>query len=77
MIVEQGAFLCMTQWSHLWTAYRHASRGKRGKVEVARFESRLEDRLFDLQAQLRQRVWQTKAYRQFYIQPGFKVPDRG
>ena len=67
MIVESGAFQRLTAWCNLLTAYHNASRGKRGKVEVARFESRLEDNLFELQTQLRLGTWQPKAYHHFYI----------
>ena len=57
----------LTTWSNFLLAYQKASRGKRGHPNVAAFEYRLEDNLFDLQEQLRQQRYQPGGYVNFTI----------
>jgi hypothetical protein len=38
----------LTSWSNLLLAYRKAAKGKRGQANVATFEHRLEDNLWQL-----------------------------
>jgi len=51
----------------LYTAYRAARRGKRGRVAVARFEFDLEHNLLELQAELREQSYRPGAYTNFHI----------
>ena len=57
----------LTSWDNLLLAYRKASKGKRGKANVAAFEHRLEDNLLALQAELRGQTYQPGAYVHFTI----------
>jgi retron-type reverse transcriptase len=57
----------LTSWDNLLLAYRRASKGKRHQPVVAAFEHRLEDRLFELQAQLREQTYQPGPYTHFFI----------
>ena len=54
-------------FENLYLAYRRARRGKRGRVEVASFEFRLEDNLVELQDELATRTYLHGAYRSFTI----------
>ncbi|MGD8969602.1 MAG: reverse transcriptase domain-containing protein [Anaerolineae bacterium] len=54
-------------WENLLLAYRRASRGKRGHPSVATFEHRLEDNLFQLQHELRDRSYRPGGYVSFHI----------
>lgn len=55
-------------FENLHAAYRAARGGKRGRREVARFEARVEEELFGLQAELRDQTYKPGGYRHFYIQ---------
>ena len=57
----------LTSWPNLLLAYRKASKGKRGKANVAAFEHRLEDNLFHLQQELRSQTYQPGPYHSFFI----------
>jgi RNA-directed DNA polymerase len=57
----------LTSWDNLLFAYQKASKGKRGHPNVAKFEHRFEDHLFDLQDELRAFTYQPGAYRSFHI----------
>jgi len=57
----------LTSWDNLLLAYRRASKGKRHQAVVATFEHRLEDHLFELQAQLREQTYQPGPYTHFFI----------
>ncbi|MEI6179430.1 MAG: reverse transcriptase/maturase family protein [Chloroflexales bacterium] len=54
-------------FANLYAAYRAARLAKRGRREVARFEARVEDQLFQLQIELRDQTFQPGGYRHFYI----------
>ncbi|WP_217352449.1 reverse transcriptase domain-containing protein [Candidatus Viridilinea mediisalina] len=54
-------------FENLYLAYSAARRGKRGRREVARFSARLEDNLFQLEAELQNGSYQPGPYRHFYI----------
>lgn len=54
-------------WENLQTAYRKASRGKRGHPNVAAFEYRLEDNLLQLQHELETKTYEPGEYHSFYI----------
>lgn len=54
-------------WDNLYLAYRKASKGKRGLGDVAEFEYKLEDNLFQLQQELKEQTYQPGAYHSFYI----------
>lgn len=57
----------LTSWDNLLTAYRKASKGKRGHANVAGFEHRLEDNLLELQSELRTKTYQPGPYASFHI----------
>jgi retron-type reverse transcriptase len=59
------AQLC--SWDNLLLAYRRAGKGKRGHPNVAAFEHRLEDNLFTLQRELRDRTYCPGSYDSFHI----------
>jgi RNA-directed DNA polymerase len=54
-------------WDNLYTAYRQARKGKRGKGPVADFEFFLEDNLVWLQEELRTQTYRPGSYHSFYI----------
>ena len=54
-------------WDNLLLAFQKASKGKRGRPEVAAFEYRLEDHLIDLGGELRERRYHPGPYASFYI----------
>jgi len=60
-------FTTLTSWPNLLLAYRKASRGKRSHPNVAAFEYRLEDNLFQLQAELQTQSYQPGSYHSFFI----------
>ena len=57
----------LTRWNNLFLAWQKASKGKRGKAEVALFEYQLEDNLLLLQEKLRTGQWRPAGYHSFYI----------
>lgn len=57
----------LTSWPNLRLAYRQASRGKRSHPNPAAFEYRLEDNLFQLQAELNAQNYQPGPYHSFFI----------
>ena len=60
-------YTTLTTWSNLLQAYQKAARGKRGHPNVAAFEYRLEDNLFQLQAALQRQRYAPGAYVSFTI----------
>lgn len=54
-------------WSNLLSAWRKASKGKRGRDTCASFEYKLADELLSLQTCLKEKTYQPGAYTQFYI----------
>jgi retron-type reverse transcriptase len=54
-------------WDNLLLAYRRASKGKRGKPNIAGFEHRLEDNLLELQGELEARTYRPGSYVSFTI----------
>ena len=60
-------FAEITSWENLLLAYRRASRGKRGRPDVAAFEHRLEDNLVALRCELREQRYRPGPYASFYI----------
>jgi retron-type reverse transcriptase len=59
--------LLLDDWENLLLAYRKASKGKRGHADVAEFEYRLEENLFQLQRELKEQTYQPGKYHSFYI----------
>lgn len=57
----------VTIWDNLLHAYQQASRRKRGRGNVAAFEYRLEDNLYDLQQELRSHTYRPGRYDSFFI----------
>jgi RNA-directed DNA polymerase len=57
----------LCSWDNLLLAYRKASKGKRGRGNVAIFEHRLEDNLCRLLDELRDGRYRPKGYTSFYI----------
>lgn len=57
----------LASWKNLVLAFRKASRGKRGQVNVAAFEQRLEDNLATLRRELLDRSYTPGAYHSFLI----------
>lgn len=57
----------LTSWANLFLAYRRASKGKRGQPAVAAVEHNLEERLIELQEELRSYTYRPGPYSSFYI----------
>jgi hypothetical protein len=57
----------LTSWNNLLLAYKKASAGKRGHLNVAAFEYRLEDNLLRVQEELRAKTYCPGKYDSFYI----------
>jgi len=57
----------LCSWDNLLLAYAKAGKGKRGQVNVAAFERRLEDNLFKLQEELSAKTYTPGPYVSFYI----------
>jgi len=57
----------LSSWDNLLLAYRRASKGKRGHPSVATFEYQLEDNLFQLQIELRDKTYRPGPYDSFYV----------
>ena len=57
----------LTTWDNLWTAYRKAAKGKRGKSPAATFEHQVADRLLELQVELRAKSYRPGPYTHFTI----------
>jgi len=57
----------IAEWGNLFLAYNKASKGKRGRPDVAAFEHRLEDHLWGLRKALLDRTYQPGDYQSFYI----------
>ena len=57
----------LCSWDNLLLAYRRAAKGKRGHPNVAAFEYRLEDNLFQLQDELLAHTYRPGEYVSFYI----------
>ncbi len=55
------------EWDNLLRAAREASRGRRYRNEVMRFNARLEENLLRLQTLLRTGEWRPGAYREFEV----------
>jgi retron-type reverse transcriptase len=54
-------------WKNLLDAYRKASKGKRGKANVAEFEYFLEKNLISIQRELREKTYMPGQYTSFFI----------
>lgn len=54
-------------WDNFYAAFRQASKGKRGRIEVASFEYALEDNLMALMEELSSKIYAPGAYRNFII----------
>lgn len=54
-------------WDNLFLAYRQASKGKRSQANVAAFEYRLEDHLWQLQTELQLHTYCPGPYHSFFI----------
>ncbi|MEM7786373.1 MAG: reverse transcriptase domain-containing protein [Bacteroidota bacterium] len=57
----------LASWENLYSAYRRAAKGKRGRPAVAAFAHRVEANLLRLQAELLTQTYQPGAYTSFYI----------
>ena len=64
---QSAMFAELASWENLLLAYRKASRGKRGKANVAAFEHRLEDNLLALQEEAALRQLPSRRLRQLHI----------
>lgn len=60
-------YQALCSWDNLLSAYRKASKGKRGHPNVAAFEYRLEDNLLQLQTELVGKTYAPGPYHSFYI----------
>lgn len=60
-------FQKLTSWEHLLYSFHEARRGKRSNPNVADFEFRVEENLFQLQRELRSRTYQPLKYVHFFI----------
>jgi retron-type reverse transcriptase len=63
----QNLYPQITDFANLYSAWRKAARGKRGKQAAASFEMLLEDELVTLQRQLQAQTWQPGQYHSFMI----------
>lgn len=54
-------------WDNFYAAFRQASKGKRGRMEVASFEYALEENLLALMEELSTKTYRPGAYRNFII----------
>ena len=63
----EDAYAQILAWDNLLLAWQNASRGKRGKNEVARFELRLGDELIGLQRELADKSYAPGRYVSFHI----------
>lgn len=52
---------------NLFAAWREFKRGKTGKLEVQEFAFNLEDNIFRLHRELRQKIWRPDSYTAFYV----------
>jgi len=52
---------------NLFAAWREFKRGKTGRLEVQEFAFHLEDNIFKLHRELKQKVWKPDSYTAFYI----------
>lgn len=57
----------IVSWDNLLLAYAKASKGKRGKANVALFEHRLEENLLQLQDELSRQTYRPRGYVSFHI----------
>ncbi|MEN8167001.1 MAG: reverse transcriptase domain-containing protein [Pseudomonadota bacterium] len=57
----------LTAWENLLLAYQKASKGKRGRFDVALFEYNLEAEILQLQGELRERSYRPGPYTSFTI----------
>jgi hypothetical protein len=62
-----GCYADIHTWDNLYTAYRKAARGKRGRAAAATFEYKLEDNLIGLQDELAGEGYQPGPYTHFTI----------
>lgn len=62
-----GSYKNVYRWDNLYTAYRKAAKGKRGKRPAAAFEFRLEDNLIQLQNDLAAETYEPGSYESFFI----------
>jgi retron-type reverse transcriptase len=62
-----GVYADLYAWENLYSAWRKAARGKRGRGAAAAFEYRLEDNLLQLQEELATARYQPGAYASFTI----------
>ena len=62
-----GTYADIHSWENLYTAYRKAAKGKRGRAAAAFFEFRLEDNLIQLQDELATETYQPGPYVNFTI----------
>jgi RNA-directed DNA polymerase len=60
-------FQYLSSWDNLLLAYQNACRGKRQNPNVAAFEHKLEDNLWQLHHELRQCVYKPAGYHSFFI----------
>ena len=61
-------------FENLWLAAKKAQRGKRSRLDVARFNLNLEAELLELRHQLQQQIYCPGPYRQFTIyQPKLRL----
>ena len=67
MIQVSGTYADVYEWDNLYTAYRKAARGKRGKGPASAFEFRLEDNLIDLQDELAAEEYRPGPYASFIL----------
>lgn len=60
-------YQALTSWGNLQLAYHKAAKGKRGQPNVAAFEHHLEENLWQLQDELRQKTYRPGRYTNFTI----------
>jgi len=67
MIQVSDTYADIYEWDNLYTAYRKAARGKRGKGPASRFEFVLENNLIDLQDELASESYRPGPYASFIL----------
>ncbi len=63
----KGCYADIYTWENLYTAYRKAAKGKRGRRPAAAFEFKLEDNLIQLQDELASETYRPSGYVNFTI----------
>jgi len=65
--IHQNLFSQIISLENLFLSWREFRKGKRGKLDVQRFERNLEDNLFEVHQQLKSQTYRHSHYTSFYV----------